>query len=366
MNTSFEDKTMDLSELGWDSFFEEGLRQHKDDGLIPARVGREDRQTYLLLTETGELSGHVSGRFLHDANSKGEFPGVGDWVVAQKLPDQHKAVIHTVLPRKSCFARQPPGGRTEEQVVAANVDTVFIVSALDGGRAFNPRRIERYLALAWESGATPVLVLNKVDVCPDVNACIRESEAIALGVPIHPVSATEGIGIDALREHLRKGETAALIGSSGVGKSALVNVLLGEDRQETGAVREDDLRGRHTTVCRELILLPDGGMIIDTPGMRELRMWGNESSVSDTFGDIKELGTQCRFRDCRHQREPGCAIHDAIGQGVLDAGRYDSYLRLQREMEHLARRQGHKARLTEKARGKQLSKFIRRYYKETE
>ena len=275
-------------------------------------------------------------------------------------------MIRDILPRKSCFARQPPGGRTEEQVVAANVDTAFIVNALDGGRAFNPRRIERYLALAWESGASPVLVLNKIDVCLDVDACIRESETIALGVPIHPVSATEGIGIDLLREHLRKGQTAALLGSSGVGKSALVNALLGADRQETGAVREDDLRGRHTTVCRELILLADGGVIIDTPGMRELRMWGNESSVADTFSDIEELAAQCRFRDCHHQREPGCAIHRAIGQGVLDAGRYDSYLRLQREMAHLARRQDQKARLAQKAKGKQLSQRSRRHYKETQ
>ena len=355
---------MNLSELGWDSFFEEGFQQHAERGLIPARVGKEDRQTYLLLSGTGELSGHISGRFLHDARPKGEFPGVGDWVVAQKVPDEQKAVIHDILPRKSCFARQPPGGRTEEQVVAANVDTVFIVNALDGGRAFNPRRIERYLALAWESGASPVLVLNKVDVCPDVDACMRESEAIALGIPIHPVSATEDIGIDLLREHLRQGETAALIGSSGVGKSALVNALLGTDKQETGAVREDDLRGRHTTVSRELILLPDSGMIIDTPGMRELRMWGNESSVSDTFGDIEELATQCRFRDCRHQQEPGCAIHHAIGQGVLDGGRFDSYLRLQREMAHHASRQNHKDRLAEKARGKQLSQMVRRHCKE--
>jgi len=354
---------MDLSELGWDSFFEEEFLQYKDDGLIPARIGREDRQTYLLLAEAGELTGRVSGRFSHDANSKGEFPGVGDWVAARRLPDEQKATIHAILPRKSCFARQPPGGRTEEQVVAANVDTVFIVSGLDGGRAFNLRRIERYLALAWESGASPVVVLNKVDLCPDVEASVRQSETIAFGVPIYPVSATECIGMDLLRAHLQPGRTAALLGSSGVGKSALVNALLGTDRQATGAVREDDLRGRHTTVRREMILLPDGGVVIDTPGMRELRVRGSESSLADTFSDIEELAAQCRFRDCRHQQEPGCAIHLAIGQGSLDAGRFDSYLRLQREMAHLARRHDHKARLTEKAKWKKISQWSRQHYK---
>jgi ribosome biogenesis GTPase len=357
---------MNLSELGWDSFFEEGFLQHKDGGLIPARIAREDRQTYLLMSEPGELTGRVSGRFSHDADSKGEFPGVGDWVAARELPDEQKATIHAILPRKSCFARQSPGGRTEAQVVAANVDTVFIVSGLDGGRAFNLRRIERYLALAWESGASPVIVLNKVDVCPDVEACVKEAETIAFGVPVYPVSATKCVGLDLLRGHLTSGLTAALLGQSGVGKSALVNALLGAERQPTAAVREDDLKGRHTTTRREMVFLPGGSIIIDTPGMRELQMWGDESSVAETFSDIEELATQCRFRDCQHQREPGCAIHSAIGQGVLDAGRLESYLRLQREMAHLALRQDHRARLEEKAEKKRFSRMVRRYHKDKE
>jgi ribosome biogenesis GTPase len=357
---------MNLSELGWDSFFEEGFLQYKNDGLIPARIGREDRQAYLLMSEAGELAGRVSGRFSHGANSKDEFPGVGDWVAAQKLPDEQKATIHAILPRKSCFARQLPGERTEAQVVAANVDTVFIVNGLDGGRAFNLRRIERYLALAWESGASPVIVLNKVDVCPDVEACVSEAEAIAFGVPVYPVSATESIGLDLLRGHLKSGSTGALLGPSGVGKSALVNALLGAERQATAAVREDDLKGRHTTTRREMVFLPGGGIIIDTPGMRELRLWGDESSVADTFSDIEELAEQCRFRDCTHQREPGCAIHRALGEGVLDAGRFESYLRLEREMEHLARRQDHRARLEEKAEKKRFSRMVRRYHKNKE
>ncbi len=356
---------MDLSELGWNSFFQEGFRPYRDDGLIPARIGREDRQMYLLLSETGELTGRVCGRLSHDAQSKGDFPGVGDWVVARKLPGEQKATIHAILPRKSCFARQLPGGRTEEQVVAANVDTVFIVSGLDGGRAFNLRRVERYLALAWESGANPVVVLNKADLCRDADAALEAAESIAFGIPVYAVSAIERTGIGLLRGHVETGQTVALLGSSGVGKSALVNALLGDDRQATGAVREDDLRGRHTTTHREMIPLPGGGIVIDTPGMRELRMWGSEDCVADTFSDIEELAAQCRFRDCRHQREPGCAVHHAIGQGALDAGRYDSYVRLQREMAHLARRQDHKVRQAEKARGKKLSQWSRQYYKAT-
>jgi ribosome biogenesis GTPase len=238
---------------------------------------------------------------------------------------------------------------------------VFVVSGLDGGRAFNLRRIERYLALARESGATPVVVLNKADVCRDIEACVREAETTAFGAPVYPVSATERIGLDLLRGHLTHGRTAALLGSSGVGKSALVNALLGVERQATFAVREDDRRGRHTTTSREMILLPGGGIIIDTPGMRELRMWGDEDSLADTFEDVAELATQCRFRDCRHQREPGCAIHRAIGQGVLDTGRFDSYLRLQREIARLARRQDHKARLAERLRWKKISQRSRAY-----
>jgi len=357
---------MDILDLGWTSFFEEGFKQYKDDGLIPARIGREDRQMYLLMSKQGELTGRVSGRFSHDANSKGEFPGVGDWVAARKLPDEQKATIHAILPRKSCFAREAPGGRTEAQVVAANIDTVFIVSGLDGGRAFNLRRVERYLALAWESGASPVVVLNKVDVCQDVEACVREAGTIAFGIPVHPVSATESIGLDLLRGHLERGSTAALLGSSGVGKSALVNALLGAERQATAAVREVDQRGRHTTTRREMVFLPGGGIIVDTPGMRELRMWGDESSVTEIFSDIEELATQCRFRDCEYRQEPGCAIHRAIGQGVLDAGRFESYLQLQREMAHLARRQDNKARLEEKAKWKKISQWARQHKKSKE
>jgi len=355
---------MDVSELGWDSFFEEGFLPHKDSGLIPARVGREDRGMYLLLCKRGELAAEVSGRFRHQAEGKHAYPAVGDWVAADVLPDEEKAMIHAVLPRKSGFVRKVAGGRTEGQVVAANVDTAFIVSGLDGGRNFNLRRMERYLTLARESGVTPVIVLNKADVCKGPEAFVREAETVAPGLPIYAVSALTREGLGAIRNLLGPGHTAVLLGSSGVGKSALINALLEEERQAVNTVRTADLQGRHTTTRRELIMLPAGVMVIDTPGMRELQMWGEEESVSHTFRDIEELATQCRFRDCRHQREPGCAIHRAISEGVLDADRFDSYLRLQREMAHLARRQDHKARLAEKLKWKKIRQWSRRYYRE--
>jgi len=354
---------MNLSDLGWDPFFEEGFEQLGDRDLSPARVGREDRGLYTLYFDRTEAVAEVSGRFRHETDSKEDFPGVGDWVAASLRADENKATIHAVLPRKSGFVRKAAGNRTEGQVVAANVDTVFIVNGLDGGRNFNLRRIERYVAVAWESNATPVVILNKADVCDDVEAFVSEAESVAFGVPLHAVSATERMGIDDLRQYMAKGKTVAFLGLSGVGKSALINALAGEERQATGEVRVDDLRGRHTTTSRELILLAEGGIMIDTPGMRELGLWGDSGDLGESFSDIEELATGCRFRDCKHQREPGCAIHEAISQGTIDAGRYESYLRLQRELAHLARRRNNKARLKEKAKWKKISQWSREHYK---
>lgn len=355
---------MELSELGWDPLFEEAYQQYKSDGLAPAKVGREDRGMYLLLSAGGELTGEVSGRFRHEALSKHDYPAVGDWVVADVLRSEKKATIQAVLPRKSSFVRKVAGDRTEGQVVAANVDTTFIVSGLDGGRNFNLRRMERYLALALESGTEAVAVLNKVDVCPDIESCVRQAESVAAGVPVHTMSALTGQGLDRLREYLSPGKTAVFLGPSGVGKSALVNALLGEERQVVNTQRKGDLQGRHTTTRRELIVLPGGGMVIDTPGMRELQMWGDEESVTQAFTDIEELAEQCRFRDCKHQGEPGCAVQEAVNQGALDAGRFDSYLRLQREMAYLARRQDHRAKQAEEKKWKQIRQWSRRYFKD--
>ena len=355
---------MELLELGWDSLFEEAYQQYRNEGLTPARVGREDRGMYLLLSVDGELTGEVSGRFRHEALSKHDYPAVGDWVVVAVLRPERKATIQAVLPRKSSFVRKVAGDRTEGQVVAANVDTTFIVSGLDGGRNFNLRRMERYLALAQESGTDAVAVLNKADVCPDVESCVRQAESVAPGVPVRTMSALTGQGIEQLREYLDSGRTAVFLGPSGVGKSALINALLGEERQAVNTQRKGDLQGRHTTTRRELIVLPDGALVVDTPGMRELAMWGDEESVTHAFNDIEELAEQCRFRDCKHQGEPGCAVQDAVNQGILDTGRFDSYLRLQREMAYLARRQDHWAKQAEEKKWKQIRQWSRRYFKD--
>ncbi|MFH1640256.1 MAG: ribosome small subunit-dependent GTPase A [Chloroflexota bacterium] len=286
-----------------------------------------------------------------------QYPVVGDWVIAKALIDEQKGTIHAILPRKSRFSRKVAGERTKEQVVSANVDTVFIVSGLDGGRNFNLRRIERYLTLAWSSGATPVIILNKVDLCPDVDVCIRKAEAIATGISIHPVSAKERIGLDALKNYLTKGKTVAFLGSSGVGKSALINALLGVEKQDTGEVREDDRMGRHTTTKRELILLPGGGIVIDTPGMREIQMWAGEDGLQGTFYDIEVLAKRCRFSDCSHNVESGCAVREAIDHGDLDPARLESYRKLQNELIYLASREDHSTRLHEKAKWKKISQW---------
>ncbi len=348
---------MNLTELGWAPRFAQHFGPFREQGLAPGRVAREERQRYLVCGEQGELTAEVAGRLRHEAASRAELPAVGDWVAVAARPAEGKATIHAVLPRKSAFLRKVAGSHTEEQVVAANVDVVFLVSGLDGD--FSPRRIERYLALAWESGAQPVIVLNKADVCADVEARVAETESVAVGVPIHALSATEGRGLEALEAYLGPGGTGAFLGSSGVGKSTLINALLGEEALATAPVREDDSRGRHTTTHRELIVLPGRGLVIDTPGMRELQLWGDQDTLSQAFEDVEALAAACRFRDCAHQGEPGCAVQAALADGTLDSARWQSYLRLQRELRHLERRRDERARRAEEGRWKTIAKWQR-------
>jgi ribosome biogenesis GTPase len=345
---------MNLSDLGWDSFWQDRHQQFGADGLVPARVAREEKLAYLVLCEEGELTAELSGKFRHSATSGGDLPAVGDWVAIKARPDESKATVHAVLPRKSSFSRKVTGGRTEEQVVAANIDTVLLVSGLDGGRSLNLRRIERYLAVAWDSGADPVIVLNKADVCDDVDACLEEVEAIALGTPVHAVSAVSRQGLDGLEQYLTGGATVALLGLSGVGKTTLINTLLGTDLAVC-EVREDDRRGRHTTTHRELIVEPGRGIVIDTPGMRELQLWGNEEGLGVTFEDIESLAAQCRFSDCGHGTEPGCAVQQALDDGTLESARWQSYVKLQKELHYLGRRQDHKARVIESEKWKKIA-----------
>jgi ribosome biogenesis GTPase len=333
-----------LTKLGWDGDWAALFDQHVTDGGVPARVSHQHRGAYTVHTSRGELRAELPGRLLHASNGPDDLPAVGDWVAA-RLDNAGPAIITSVLPRKSKFTRKAAWQVTQEQVLAANVDIVFLVSGLD--RDFNPRRIERYLTMAWGSGATPVVVLNKADLCDDVAERMRLVESVAAGVPIHAVSGTTGEGIDELRPHLKENRTGTLLGSSGVGKSTIVNALCGQERLRTAEIRYDG-RGRHTTTHRELVFLPGGGLIIDTPGMRELQLWDPGTGLDDAFDDIDSLAAECRFRDCEHDHEPGCAVRAAIEVGDLDRARLASYHKLKRELRHLELRRDARARAEER------------------
>ncbi len=345
-----------LRQLGWNDFFDEHLRNIPDNEYNVARVAIEHRNMYSLCTELGELDGILSGKFRHRISIRSEYPAVGDWVLYTPQPEEGRGVIHGLLPRKSRFSRNVVGRSNEnavavgtgEQIVAANVDTVFLVSSLN--KELNVRRVERYLTMAWESGATPVIVLNKADLCDNPDEKVADVEAVAWGVPIYSVSALEQVGIGNLEEHLGIGKTVAVIGSSGVGKSTLINAIIGREAMETSTIGSYKDKGQHTTTHRELILMGERGIIIDTPGMREIQLWDGAEGASKVFADIEEMLGACRFPDCKHESEPGCAIVEAIEAGTLDEGRYQSYLKLQREIRfHEAKQQKAEERRQSKA-----------------
>ena len=361
---------------GWSPRREAQFAEHRAQGLVPARSVRADRDRGLVQAE-GEDAPRpsvVRGRLLHAASRAEDFPTVGDWVAVSLPPpgQDGPAVIHAVLPRDSAFRRLAPGRATVAQVVAANVDVVFLVSGLDGD--FNLRRIERHVAGCRESGALPVIVLNKADLVAEGEhqARIAAVEAVAIGVPVVALSAREGAGLEALAPHLVPGRTIALVGSSGVGKSTLANALLGEERLDTGAVRADDSRGRHTTTRRELLALPGGTLLLDTPGMREFALWGEgggegyragADGVEATFADVEAIAAGCRFGDCSHGTEPGCAVRAALADGSLDPGRHASWVKLRRELRAFAIRHDVHLQRKERARWKAVSKSAQEHMK---
>jgi ribosome biogenesis GTPase len=352
---------------GWNSRLSEDFKRFEAEGLAPARVTAAQRELCTVTCAQGDLLAEVSGRFRLEAGGKSDYPVVGDWVAVTPRPTDGRATIHAILPRMSAFVRRAAGGATSrapaaEQVVAANIDTAVIVMGLD--HDFNLRRMERYLTLAWGSGVQPVVVLNKADLCPELPERLAETTAAAVGVPVLAMSAGEGTGIEPLLPHLRPGSTTALLGSSGVGKSTLINRLLGAEKMATAAVREDDQRGRHTTTHRELVVLPSGAILIDNPGMREVGLWGEEDDLDGAFGDIDELSRACRFSDCRHGAEPGCAVRAALEEGTLDPERYASWRKLQKELAFLARKEDARARAAVREQHKSIAKFQRSFRKD--
>ncbi len=346
-----------LSQAGWDPAWHELLRQLADSALQPARVLREDRTLWLVLTAHGVVPAEATGLLLRGMLDRHDRPAAGDWLAITMPAQSPHALIHAILPRRSCLVRRAAGTSNADQIIAANVDTVFVVCGLDGD--FNLRRIERYLALVHDGGAEPVIVLNKCDTCSEAELRSAEVVAIAGAVPVLLTSAATGAGLEALRSHLRPGATAALIGSSGTGKSSLANRLLEEASQETGEVRADDSRGRHTTTSRELLPLPGGGVLLDTPGMRELHLAVDEASIDASFDDIARLAASCRFSDCTHAGEPGCAVVAAMQDGTLPAGRLAGFRKLKRELESDRLRHGGAGKAEERARQRRFGRMVR-------
>jgi len=352
---------MNLNRLGWTPFFFFFIKSIKNDDVITARVFLIHKDQYQLFTEDGEIIAKLAGIFHKKQVLKSDFPAVGDWVTLEVNPQNQSAIIRSVLPRKSSFSRKVSSGRkrrsgglTEEQIIAANIDTVFITVGLD--RDFNIRRIERYLTLVYNSGADPVIILNKSDLCSDLENKMAETESVAFGVPILVVSAKQKTGLEALTEYLVEGKTISLVGSSGVGKSTIINSLLGEERQVVQEISESVGKGTHTTTHRELIFVPSGGIIMDNPGMREIQLWGDEGDLRESFQDIDELAKECRFNDCQHEKEPGCAVKEALEDNELDENRYQNYIKLKKELWYLEERKNKNSRQLEKAKWEKILK----------
>jgi len=344
-----------IDDYGWSAALQQNFAPFAARGFFPARVIVQRRGAYLLATDQGELTGQCAGKLRHGAG-EGDLPVVGDWVAITARPDERAATIQAVVPRRTAFARKAVGGHGG-QVVAANVDVVFLVTSMNA--EFNARRLERYLALAWSSGARPVVVLTKADLCADAAGMVAAAESVAMGVRVAAVSVVTGEGIVALAGEVRPGETCVLVGSSGVGKSSLVNALVGQARMETGAVRESDARGRHTTTHRELVKLPGGALLLDTPGMREVGLIDADEGFTSAFEDIEKLAAMCRFRDCAHEGEPGCAVQGALAAGELDEARWLGFVKLRRELAYAARKDDRLAREAAHRRWIAISKGAR-------
>lgn len=348
---------MNLRQLGWHG--ELPACKHKNSTF--GRVVLQQKHLYRVFDGSQEYEAAVSGKFVHEHVQPDQFPVVGDWVEFSPMPEESKGIIHAVLPRRSKFSRQAAGTRTEQQIVAANIDYIFLLMGLN--LDFNIRRLERYLVTAYESGAQPIIVLTKADLCPDVEEKVREVELTAFGVPIIRLSNVTGEGVEDLQPYLQEGTTIAFIGSSGVGKSSLLNLLLDHGVQKTLEVRQGDDRGRHTTTHKEMFVLPTGATAIDTPGMRELQLWDTSEGLEAAFRDIEQLAEDCRFNDCTHVSEPGCAVQEAVKAGTVTQERLASYRKLQRELLFSQTKQDASLARAQKEKMKRLMKWHRQYDK---
>jgi ribosome biogenesis GTPase / thiamine phosphate phosphatase len=356
--------SLSLEEYGWNAFLEAIWSEKAREKCVPGRVVSQQRGFWNIVKEERESLAEASGNLRHAAELGADWPAVGDWVAAEQSCSAEVALIHEVLPRKSRLGRKAAGKRVQEQVVASNVDTILLVSGLDGD--FNLRRMERHLAQCWESGARPVIVLNKADLCLQLEQRLAEMERIAWNVPVVALSAHTGNGMESLSPFLAPGQTLVLLGSSGVGKSTLVNRLLGEDVQSVQPTRQSDSRGRHTTTVRQLFRLPCGALIIDTPGLRELQLWDATDGLAQAFADLEALAAQCRFRNCRHESEPGCAVQAALVNGSLDEERLENRRKLEREQAFLLRKMDAGARGEAKQRAKTIHRQVRKLYERRE
>ncbi len=352
---------MELEDIGWREFFSGQYENLKNTGLIPGRVVSVKGPVYSIETNSGRTDSSLSGHFQYTASGRAEYPAVGDWVLMRG--DAGAFMIDKVLRRSSQFSRRASGNRFDEQIIAANIDIMFIAAALDGGRNFTLRGIERYIVMVRDGGAQPVILLTKCDLCSERDSFMSQALSVSGDIPVYMVSALTGEGMEQVSALLTDSVTAAFTGPSGAGKSALINFLAGSGLQKTGSIREDDKRGRHTTTSMELFFLPSGAMVIDTPGLRELSPFGDIESLDLAFADIAEASVLCRFSDCTHVNEPGCAVVKLVDEGVIDHGRYNNYIKIRCEMEYLNSNKNTKAGLEKKAKEKIISKLIKNYYK---
>jgi len=354
---------MDLKQIGWDDKRTAEFMAFSEKGFSPARVAAEYRERYTVLSECGEMEAEVTGRFIHLSEDFSEFPKTGDWVAVSVFKDENKAIIHEVLERNTVFSRSAAGEKTQEQVIAANIDCVFIVQGLDNN--YNPARLQRYAAaVSAAKGIEPVIVLNKSDIGEKIGEKTAEINRLLPGVRVMAVSAKNGRGFDELEKYIQSRKTYAFTGSSGAGKSSIINRLAGENLAGINEVREKDSKGRHTTTARQLFVLKNGGLVIDTPGMRGLGLWVEKGAAVSGYEEIEKAAEKCRFSDCTHETEPGCAVRDAIEKGLIDKKRFEAYKKLQREAFHIKAKTDEKAAIEKKKKDKEFGRMVKSVMKQ--